>query len=348
MVQHGLTWLGPTEAGDVATLDKWCKTVGPPVIHSTPHPSFGAWQAGDSVAVIAWNVNAGSGQLLAFFERELHLECATLTPATRTPFSHFVLLAQEAFRRSAAVPSLSPRSTIPPRTSERPRLGPRIDIVETARQCGLALVYVPSMRNGNNEYDGEREDWGNAILSTLPLSDFIAIELPFEASRRVAVGATIHAPDGDSLRAVSVHLSTFPGPWRVLRTGNSARVRQAQGLVDALRAVEEFRSATGGRACDPPCSPNRSAELSISTIAGGDLNTWSSRETALRHLWEHFPDSPRDDQPTRGPFPTDHIVFRMRAGNTTGLHVLSGSYRRVDESYNSDHHPRILWVRAHQ
>ena len=348
MVQHGLTWLGPTEAGDVATLDKWCKTVGPPVIHSTPHPSFGAWQAGDSVAVIAWNVNAGSGQLLAFFERELHLECATLTPATRTPFSHFVLLAQEAFRRSAAVPSLSPRSTIPPRTSERPRLGPRIDIVETARQCGLALVYVPSMRNGNNEYDGEREDWGNAILSTLPLSDFIAIELPFEASRRVAVGATIHAPDGDSLRAVSVHLSTFPGPWRVLRTGNSARVRQAQGLVDALRAIERLRSGNVGRACDTSCASNRSAELSIATIAGGDLNTWSSGETALKHLWEHFPDSPRDDQPTRGPFPTDHIVFRMRAGNTTGLHVLSGSYRRVDESYNSDHHPRILWVRAHR
>ncbi len=348
IVQPGLTWLGPTETGDVATLDEWCKTVGPPVIDSTPHPSFGAWQARDSVAVVAWNVNAGSGELLALFERELHLECATPTPAARAAFSHFVLLAQEAFRRSATVPSMSPRSTIPPRTSERPRSGSRIDIVETARQCGLAVMYVPSMRNGHDEYDGEREDWGNAILSTLPLSDFIAIELPFEASRRVAVGATIHAPDRDSLRAVSVHLSTFPGAWRVLRTGNSGRVRQANGLVDALRAVERLRSGTAGTACDPPCSSNRSAELSISTIAGGDLNTWSSRETALRHLWEHFPDSPRNDQPTRGPFPTDHLVFRIRAGNTTGLHVVTESYRRIDASYNSDHQPRILWVRAHQ
>ena len=67
IVQPGLTWLGPTEAGDVATLDEWCKTVGPPVIDSTPHPSFGAWQARDSVAVMAWNVNAGSGELLALF-----------------------------------------------------------------------------------------------------------------------------------------------------------------------------------------------------------------------------------------------------------------------------------------
>jgi hypothetical protein len=46
---------------------------------------------------------------------------------------------------------------------------------------------VPSARNGPQTIAAEREDKGNAILSTLSLKDLIAIELPFEAGRKVAV-----------------------------------------------------------------------------------------------------------------------------------------------------------------
>ena len=63
----------------------------------------------------------------------------------------------------------------------------RIDIVEAAGRLGLSLVYVPSMRNGSDT----DEDRGNAILSTEPLSDVAAVELPFERQRRVAIDAAV-------------------------------------------------------------------------------------------------------------------------------------------------------------
>ena len=91
-----------------------------------------------------------------------------------------------------------------------------------AEQCGLALFYVPSARNGPNEPGQVPEDKGNAILSTLPLADLAAIELPFESGRKVAVVATIPGPSGERIRVASVHLDlastltrTFPDspPW---------------------------------------------------------------------------------------------------------------------------------------
>ena len=317
------SWIFPQEAADGRTLEEWCHTVGPAVIDSTPHASFGPWLSGDSLAVVAWNINAGSGTIFTLLETELRLDCTAGSPARHPGFAHFVLLAQEAYRRASTVPTASRGAPIPPRTSERERSGDRIDIVEVARRCGLAFAYVPSMRNGPEDYDDEREDWGNAILSSLPLSEVTAIELPFEASRRVAVAATVATPGGD-LRAVSVHLSTFPGPWRMLRTGNSSRLRQALGLVEALTAGE--------------------GEPSIPTILGGDLNTWASGETTLKHLRRHFPDAPRLDEATRGPFPTDHLLMRYGSDAPSSPHVLPGSARRIGDSYNSDHHGLRLWI----
>ena len=69
-------------------------------------------------------------------------------------------------------------------------------------------------------------------------------------------------------------------------------------------------------------------------------------ETALQHLREHFPDSPRDDRPTRGPFPTDHIIFRTGGLGVTAYQVVPGSYRRIENSYHSDHRARSVWIRA--
>jgi endonuclease/exonuclease/phosphatase family metal-dependent hydrolase len=158
----------------------------------------------------------------------------------------------------------------------------------------------------------------------LPLADFSLIELPLESARRVVTVAEVRDSRGARLRVASVHLITTPPPWRVLTTGNSSRLRQALGLVEALRRLE-----TGSTA---------------STIVAGDFNTWSVRESALRHLRRHFPDSPDPlDRPTRGPFPTDHVFFRRGADRPPGGdRLVAGSYRRAESRYYSDHHPVIV------
>jgi endonuclease/exonuclease/phosphatase family metal-dependent hydrolase len=281
------------------------------------------------LAVAVWNSNVGGGDLMAFVRDELGLRCSDSASALGPGTLHFALLLQEAFRRSPDIPPAPAQWAIPPPVGEEPREGPRLDVVEVAERCGLALVYVAAARNGDAPRDGMREDKGVAILSTLPLSDIIAIELPYEAARRVAVAATINGTDGDSLRLVSAHLISTPPPSRVLTTGNASRLRQALAVVDVLHQAELARGV------DP------SGGSRISTVVAGDLNTWSQRETSLRHLREHFPDSPAPlEEGTRGPFPTDHLLFR-RADDPNSPALIHGSYLRIGSSYNSDHHPLI-------
>ncbi len=327
----GVRWYAPVGEGDRRTLGDWCRTVGPPVVVSLPVGEFGAWQDGESLAVVTWNVHGGSGDLLAFLERELHLFCGG-EPRRGDAFSHFVILLQETYRRSADVPVLPPGATIPPRLRESATPGRRLDVTEVARRCGLALFYVPSMRNGHEEVDGEREDRGNAILSTVPLADCIAIELPFEAQRRVGAAATVRSAAGDSLRVVSLHLDVASSLARVLYTGNAAHARQGAGMLAALRQLEEERGDPGD------------ARAAISTAIGGDFNTWAADETVLRDFARQLPDSPpRDAEPTRGQFPTDHLFFGQ--GHSTRVGIVAGSYRRADQRYDSDHHPRIVLLR---
>jgi endonuclease/exonuclease/phosphatase family metal-dependent hydrolase len=326
-----VSWYFPERAEDNRTLEVWCPTVGPPVIDPIPSRTFEPLAPGDSLIVAVWNTDAGAGDLLALIRDELGLDCkAPVTrntlPAVATP--HFVLLLQESLRRSNDIPLSPPSWTIPPPVLENERPTERLDVVEVARRCGLALAFVPAARNGLEARDGLREEKGNAVLSTLRLSDVIAIELPYEAARRVVVAASIRGPGGGALRLATAHLISMSTPWRILTTGNSSRLREALALIDGLRVVEGDRRP-------------------ISTIVAGDLNTWSTRETALRHLLDHFPDSPPlMTEPTRGPFPTDHILFRTAPD--TGARpdeILAGSYRRIDDSYFSDHHPILASFR---
>ena len=146
---------------------------------------------------------------------------------------------------------------------------------------------------------------------------------------------------------MSLHINTFPGPWRTLVTGASSRLRQTLAIVDALRAAEIARAPESERAalteCDPQCAGDAAPRYPISTVAGGDLNTSADNETAMLHLREHFPDSPPSHgQPTRAAFPTDHLLFRRRAGSDD--RILEGSYRRLDSPYFSDHYPLIAWL----
>ena len=131
------------------------------------------------------------------------------------------------------------------------RASPPLDIVGQARRAGLSLFYVPSMRNGPPAQTDE--DRGNAILSTEPLADLTAIELPFERQRRVAVSSTIQirgaVGEAWPLRLASVHLENTASARRLRVLAPEPRRRQAAGLLAVL----------------PPTLP---------LLVGGDLNTW--------------------------------------------------------------------------
>ncbi len=219
--------------------------------------------------------------------------------------THVVLLVQEA--------------------TQRQRDQQRTDVSAVADRCGMALLYVPSSpSDGGRGVSGV--DLGNAVLSTLPLEGPFAIELPQVASRQVAAGATVRFADERRLRVVSLHFNTFPSPWRLLGTGNSSRVRQSMALGEALGIVDD-RTGGGG----------------VATVAGGDLNTWSTAEGAFRRMQLLFPESPEwHGEPTRGPFPTDHLFFRV--GDRAVWSALD-NYRRIDRAYGSDHYPVAAQIR---
>ena len=312
-------WLMPSGERDRRQLDAWCRAVGPPVF--MPAATIEVSGPADSILLAVWNVSVGGGNLMGFLEREVGLRCGAIS----TGETHAVFLLQEAFRQDERVPSDPPNATSQHTVRERDPIGERPDVQRVARACGLSLLYVPSARNGDRMTGNEREDLGNAILSTLPLRDPFAIELPREATRRVATGVVVDLPDGESVRALSLHLTTFPGPWKLLRTGNSSRVRQALAIAEALTLLEAQPGAER-----------------IPTLAGGDMNTWSTHEGAFRQLMMVFPDSPQwHGEPTRGSFPTDHLLFRK--GATASISSPT-SYRPVASDYNSDHRPTIAWL----
>lgn len=323
------SWYFPEPEADNQRLEEWCATVGPEVQKLDTAGRFASLVPGDSLTVVAWNVAIGGGDLLAFLRSELGLSCAGSSSDLSRGVGHFVLLIQEAFRRSPAVPASLDEGSIPRHVPENTRPGERLDMLEVAERCGLSLAYVAAARNGIEPVDGLREDKGVAIVSTLPLSDIIAIELPYEASRRVALAATVHDAVGDSLRLVNVHLISTTPPTRVLTTGNGSRLRQGLALVNALEQAEATRARP---------EPWTRGMPPISTVLAGDFNTWSDRETTLRRLRERFPDSPPPlGEGTHGAFPTDHILFRH--GTEAGSpRLIEESYVRVDSAYHSDHH----------
>lgn len=299
-------------------LDRWCATVGRPEVDPIPDAPLPPPPAADSLAVIAWNVYGGGGDL-----RRLVGDLRS-GQATGAPVAHFVILVQEAVR-TGALPPAELGAPVPEGVrNEPPSEAPR-DIVRAAGELGLALAYVPSLRNGHSPEGEPEEDRGNAILSTLPLREVHAIELPFEAQRRVAVGATVALPraGGESVavRVVSLHLDTRTAGWGVLGSLGGGRLRQARALTAAL----------------PPALP---------VVVGGDLNTWSARwlEGSVAYLRRHFPETP---PPPPGPtFRTawgfrrtlDHMFFRLPAG-------WSARYRVLPDTRGSDHYPLLGWVR---
>jgi endonuclease/exonuclease/phosphatase family metal-dependent hydrolase len=308
-------WIEPSEDGERTKLADWCATVGPAVVEDF---SEDANDDLDSLAIVCWNTHVGGGDLPGLVGR---LRRGALTGGQAV--EHFVLLLQEVYRGGPEVPIDIPEVDLPKRIFAMPPGGDRIDIVEAAKRLGLFVFYVPSMRNGPPSLD-EEEDRGNAILSTLPLSDFVAIELPLERFRRVAVAATLsgRSTSGNPwrLRLCSLHLATRTGFPRYFASAGAGRLKQAKAVVKALP--------------ETPC------------VLGGDFNSWAPRplERTIPYIRRHF-DQP-DELDTKGTVALrlwpdkriDYLLLRLPEG-------MEGRYHRLDERYGSDHYPLLGWIR---
>jgi endonuclease/exonuclease/phosphatase family metal-dependent hydrolase len=230
-----------------------------------------------------------------------------------------VLLLQEVYRGGPEVPGVLPHGAgFASRLRGARRDGGRDEVEAIAGALGMNLYYVPSMRNGAPALSDE--DRGNAILSTLPLDELSAVELPFERQRRVAVGATIAGTGRDGgawrLRVVSAHLDNMVGLRRLWIAGSEyARARQARGLVSLLREEDPL-------------------------VLGADLNTWFGfADQAYREAAAAFPDTRvTDRRPTfRGLLRLDHVFYRLPGGWRADV-------RRASSAYGSDHHPLVATI----
>ncbi len=262
---------------------------------------------------MSWNVHVGAADIDAFVR---DLRSGRIAGNGRS--GPIVLMLQEAVR-GEGVPG-----TVPAGASVAGWIGSneaarRNDIGQVARRLGVSVLYVPSMRNGPGSPTRAPSDRGNAILSTLPLSEPIAIELPGARQRRVAVVSSVVVRAGSArirLSIGAVHLDTFGGPRSLWVFGGPAiRAAQARTLVEAL-----------------PDGP---------LVLGADLNSWlGPGETAARDLFEFLPQTPPVAARTatsRFRLMLDYLFFRLPSGRRA--HITRPSSR-----YGSDHVPLVGWL----
>lgn len=307
-----IAWQRPDDADDRAALDAWCGTVGPPVVRRAGTDAASA--AIDDVAFVTFNVHVGAADLDALMA---DIRAGRLTPR---PPRHVVLLLQEALRAGADVPAtIATDAPVP--AAIRPGRGARApaDVVALAAALRMHLVYVPSMRNGRGPGPDGAEDRGNAILSTLPLADLSAIELPLLKQRRVAVAATITLTDergARPFRIATLHLDASRPFHRGWLFASGGRARQARAAAASLALAE-------------------------AGIVAADLNTWSEgpAEPAPRALAGLFPDTPPIAwRPTfRGIWRLDYLFFRLPRG-------WRGQSQTAGSTYGSDHRPVVGWI----
>ena len=290
-------------------LHHWRTGVGPPVVDRAGRACEDA--PIDSLLVVSWNVHLGHADIIRFVS---DLRAGRTLPGI--PIQHFVILMQEAFREGDEVPT-----RMSSKGCARMMGGEGADIEAAADSLGLALLYVPSMRNGCDA--ATRQDRGNAILSTVPLTNLKAVELPLMRQRRVAALADVKGKTSDgkdwTLSLASVHFenraSGAPRSWM------QGRANQARALVAAL--------------------PNTSL-----LALGGDFNTLNGAdEPAVQIVGGHFKHSPEHQRSAT--FVSyavmrshlDYLFFRC-----AGQH--RSKYWRALERYGSDHYPIMGFVRV--
>ena len=285
----------------------WCDTVGP-VYRGTFAAHRDPNVARDAV-VVSWNVDVGAGDVEQFVRTIRDEEHAA---GRGKP--DLILLLQEVYRAGADVPAtVRAASVVPSRIARGARAGR--DVERLAQALGMNALYVPSMRNG---VGAPREDRGNAILSTLPLEDETAIELPLEHQRRVAVGAVVRIGTMPVF-VTSVHFDTRR-PWfrGSIFAGPAARHRQARALIDALAA------ARGG----------------IPAIVAGDFNTLAgAREPAIATIQRRFP------LVSCGNPLTHQFNLQLDYVFASDAALVSACDRRASR-FGSDHHPLVARLRA--
>jgi endonuclease/exonuclease/phosphatase family metal-dependent hydrolase len=299
-------------------LERWRRNVGAPValdLTATPASVDGA--NARSLTVLSWNVWIGRGRLYELVSR---IRGGDFADQGADPDAPLVVLAQEAYRSDSTIPT---DSTGPAGRMLVAQLGYQEDIAETARALGMNLRYAPSMRNG-----ALQSDRGNAILSTLPLLDAEAIELPLVLQRRVAVSAKVQVA-GRKLKVVSAHLDPR-GPPGHRWLGAAGRALQARHLLTSLR--------------------------DDTVILGADLNLGRGRyERAWRVLREagFTFGIPAYSPPWRHTFHAlprlvlDYLLVRDPAGAVEHARV-----HRLDEHprdrgplvFGSDHHPLLARI----
>jgi endonuclease/exonuclease/phosphatase family metal-dependent hydrolase len=292
-----------------STLEPWRANVGPALVDRAGRTCETA--PIDSLLVVSWNVHLGHADIVRFVNE---LRAGRVLPGIRV--QHFVILLQEAFREGTEVPVRTIAKACPRRLG-----GNGADIETLADSLGLALFYVPSMRNGCDRR--RRQDRGNAILSTLPLTNLKAVELPLMRQRRVVALADVQGQSSEgkawTLSLASVHLENR-GPG-IPRDWVHGRAQQARALVAAL--------------------PNTSL-----AALGGDFNTLNgAQEPAVRIVGGHFTNSPEHQRSVT--FVSyavvrshlDYLFFRC-----AGQH--RSKYWRARDRYGSDHYPIMGFVRV--
>lgn len=306
---HAVTW-HPGPAGDVLQLDRWCRAVGPPIlVPQSGSPLSHVPPALDDLVVVTWNAHLAEGRLAELVRA---LRAGALTGGK--PVDHFVLLIQEAYRRGAGVPPFPAdgRSAfgIVPRDPHGP------DAIAEAVSLGLAVWYVPSMRNGREM----PEDRGSAIVTTEPLSAPQALELPLARQRRVVAGAAVavRTRRGHQLLQVwSAHLEPVSSP-RTLWLFHNPRPAQVRAILSVLA-----RPAGAG------------AAPSAGVVLGGDFNMIRSGDDegayALARDWSTSL-AAEDGRRTHVMGRLDYLFFRLAGG-------WQAQARRADERYGSDHYP---------
>lgn len=220
-------------------------------------------------------MHAGAGDLPRLLD-DLAAGRLTATPIRDYPIRDYIVLLQEA-----------------------PEGGDRDATVIAARRT--LTSFFSAVRRGPLRTSG------NAILSTLALTNPRTIELPRERQPRAAVVAGIDVA-GERLFVISTHLENRLG-WRRGLFGDAARGRQAEAL---LRDI-------------PPGEHG---------ILGGDMNTMlGPSEPAWRAFLDRFPHTPPRPEPTfRDRLVLDHLFLDLPDGWTATRTV-------IDERYGSDHHP---------
>ena len=231
-------------------LSRWCRAVGAPVFVEAPAASAPTLPTLDELVVVSWNAHLAEGELADLIGK---LRSGALTGGR--PVAHFVLLVQELYRRGDEVPEFDRRDRSA--FAIRPRNPESLDIDDHAATLGLSILYVPSMRNGPEL----REDRGNAIISTEPLLDPFALELPLARQRRVALGAAVQVQTSDGtkrLELMDAHLEPVSSRENTVGVQEPARRTgprhpRRRSMRPAMRATPSPASCSA--ATSTPCDP---------------------------------------------------------------------------------------------